>query len=294
MNPTVTGVGGRTDGGLRSPGSRALQPQSGASSIRGRGLSLRLACAVGLLTCPAAAQTAGSGKAFQARVVEMTATTQRVAVPANRSVIVETTVEVARADAVNSNVADVSVVSPTHLLLTGKNYGQTNVVLWDAGHQQYVLEVNVEIDLRQLNEVLHGVDPQADVQAQSLFGNIVLTGTVSSGERAQRMVELAGLYLPRNEAGTTITNVQNHVTVAGEQQVLLRCAVAEVNRSAMRELGINGFLAGENVRDAFLINQIGPLNPINIGAAGSALQSLNLMMGWDETLGLRFPGLHPI
>jgi len=29
------------------------------------------------------------------------------------------------------------------------------------------------------------------------------------------------------------------------------------------------------------------------GAAGSALQSLNLMCGWDETLGLGFPGLHP-
>lgn len=30
------------------------------------------------------------------------------------------------------------------------------------------------------------------------------------------------------------------------------------------------------------------------GAAGSALQSLNIMMGWEETLGLGFPGLHPI
>lgn len=29
------------------------------------------------------------------------------------------------------------------------------------------------------------------------------------------------------------------------------------------------------------------------GAAGSAVQALNLMMGWDETLGLEFPGLHP-
>lgn len=29
------------------------------------------------------------------------------------------------------------------------------------------------------------------------------------------------------------------------------------------------------------------------GAAGSAVQCLNLMMGWDETLGLEFPGLHP-
>ena len=30
------------------------------------------------------------------------------------------------------------------------------------------------------------------------------------------------------------------------------------------------------------------------GAAGTALQCANLMMGWDETLGLEFPGLHPI
>jgi N-acetyl-gamma-glutamyl-phosphate/LysW-gamma-L-alpha-aminoadipyl-6-phosphate reductase len=30
------------------------------------------------------------------------------------------------------------------------------------------------------------------------------------------------------------------------------------------------------------------------GAAGSAVQCLNLMMGWEETLGLEFIGLHPI
>jgi N-acetyl-gamma-glutamyl-phosphate/LysW-gamma-L-alpha-aminoadipyl-6-phosphate reductase len=30
------------------------------------------------------------------------------------------------------------------------------------------------------------------------------------------------------------------------------------------------------------------------GAAGSAVQCMNLMLGWDETLGLTFPGLHPI
>jgi N-acetyl-gamma-glutamyl-phosphate/LysW-gamma-L-alpha-aminoadipyl-6-phosphate reductase len=30
------------------------------------------------------------------------------------------------------------------------------------------------------------------------------------------------------------------------------------------------------------------------GAAGSAVQCMNLMMGWEETAGLAFPGLHPI
>ena len=30
------------------------------------------------------------------------------------------------------------------------------------------------------------------------------------------------------------------------------------------------------------------------GAAGTALQCANIMMGWDERLGLEFPGLHPV
>lgn len=30
------------------------------------------------------------------------------------------------------------------------------------------------------------------------------------------------------------------------------------------------------------------------GASGSAVQTMNVMMGWDETAGLTFPGLHPI
>jgi len=30
------------------------------------------------------------------------------------------------------------------------------------------------------------------------------------------------------------------------------------------------------------------------GASGSAVQCMNLMMGWDEMLGLEFFGLHPI
>jgi N-acetyl-gamma-glutamyl-phosphate/LysW-gamma-L-alpha-aminoadipyl-6-phosphate reductase len=30
------------------------------------------------------------------------------------------------------------------------------------------------------------------------------------------------------------------------------------------------------------------------GAAGTAVQALNCVFGWDETTGLHFPGLHPI
>jgi N-acetyl-gamma-glutamyl-phosphate/LysW-gamma-L-alpha-aminoadipyl-6-phosphate reductase len=38
---------------------------------------------------------------------------------------------------------------------------------------------------------------------------------------------------------------------------------------------------------------IAALDNLMKGAAGSAVQCMNLMCGLDETLGLRFPGLHP-
>jgi N-acetyl-gamma-glutamyl-phosphate/LysW-gamma-L-alpha-aminoadipyl-6-phosphate reductase len=39
---------------------------------------------------------------------------------------------------------------------------------------------------------------------------------------------------------------------------------------------------------------IGALDNLMKGGAGNAVQCLNIRMGWPETLGLSFPGLHPI
>ena len=39
---------------------------------------------------------------------------------------------------------------------------------------------------------------------------------------------------------------------------------------------------------------IAAIDNLGKGAAGSALQCLNLMCGFDERAGLTFPGLHPI
>ena len=39
---------------------------------------------------------------------------------------------------------------------------------------------------------------------------------------------------------------------------------------------------------------IAALDNLMKGAAGNAVQTMNAMYGWDETLGLSFPGLHPV
>lgn len=260
-------------------------------------ISLLLIAATASFNAAAQAQES-KGKEFRASVLDLSANYQRITVPINRSVTVETTIEASRADVVARQIADVQVVSPTRMLITGNSFGTTTVILSGAENKEYVFEVSVELDLTQFNAAIRDIDPQSDAKATSVRGNIVLVGTVSSAERARRIVELAGLFMPIPAQGAPTTRVQNQMEVAGEQQVLLRCVVAEVSRAASRELGINGFLAGQNFRDAFLVNQIGGINPINIGAAGGVpvTQNLPFLTGangisltQNPTLSLGFP-----
>jgi N-acetyl-gamma-glutamyl-phosphate/LysW-gamma-L-alpha-aminoadipyl-6-phosphate reductase len=52
-----------------------------------------------------------------------------------------------------------------------------------------------------------------------------------------------------------------------------------------------GFEVEENSNRVVII---GALDNLMKGAAGSAVQSMNVMLGWPEATGLEFPGLHPV
>lgn len=51
-----------------------------------------------------------------------------------------------------------------------------------------------------------------------------------------------------------------------------------------------GFVLDEESRRLVVLSA---LDNLMKGAAGAAVQAMNIMMGWEETLGLEFPGLHP-
>jgi pilus assembly protein CpaC len=284
-----------TENGRQAP--RRLHPAE--TTIRGGLMMVAVSAFILVFVGSAAGQQGAPEKKFRASVVDLSDSIEHVTVPLSGSVTVETTIEITRADVVAGQIADVQVISPKRLLITGQQYGTTSLVLLGADNNQYVLSVTVELDVDRLNEAIRAVDPQSDAQVHSILGNLVLTGRVSSAERAKRIADLAGLFLPpTGEKGGQGTKVQNHLEVAGEQQVLLRCVVAEVSRSASRELGINGFLAGENFRDAFVVQQLGGINPMNIGAAADAAVTQNIPFLTDQsgipigpatTLSLGFP-----
>ncbi len=250
---------------------------------------------IGML--PQAAAQSDTSPEFSARVLDLSKSYQRITIPLHRSVTVETTIGVSRADVVAPSIANVQVISPTRMLVTGQSFGNTSVVLTGTDGNQYVFEASVELDLEPLNRSIRNIDPLSTATAESILGNIVLIGTVTSTARARRIADLAQLFAPAGKKGGG-SLVQNHMEISGEQQVQLRCTIAEVSRSATRELGVNGWLAGENFRDGFLVNNVGGINPVNIGAAADALVTRNMpfITGEDglrllptTTLSLGFP-----
>lgn len=214
-----------------------------AAAIRA-GLSVAMALAVwAAMATPAGGQEAKpvpEMASFTARVKEMTTDSQRIRIPLNRSVIIETSLPAKTVQSVSPAIAVVQSISPTQMLVSGASYGETQVIVWSEDGRQNVFTVSVELDLQALHDALRRIDPYSNVQAASVQGHIVLTGTVSSAQAAERMLSLTQLFIPRGAASLESV-VQNHLQVAGEQQVLLRCTVAEVSRSASRQLGINGF-----------------------------------------------------
>lgn len=209
----------------------------------------------------------------QVTVRQLTAQTQTVSVPLNQGALVEFSAPVHDVHLANPSIADVQAVAPNQILITGKAYGSTQLVAAVDGNLQQMLTVNVDLDLERLQAALRTAVPRANVKVTALLDSIVLAGTVPDSESAERLMRIATIYTPQPI---------NQMRVAGVYQVLLRCTVAEVNRAATRKLGFNGWMAGANFKDMFLVSQVGGINPVNIGAAGSQNVTGPLLFGTDK------------
>ena len=91
------------------------------------------------------------------------------------------------------------------------------------------------------------------------------------------------------KAYRAVANENTFVRVVREQRGIFRVPEPKI-------------LAGSNYADlGFELDESGghivsmcAIDNLMKGASGSAVQCMNLMMGWDETIGLEFAGLHPI
>lgn len=137
---------------------------------------------------------------------------------------------------------DAVVQSSNRVHLIGKKIGQSNVFFFDTnGEQILTLEVSIDPDTSVLDTLLKRLIPGSNITTEVLNRTVILTGSVRSPADSQRAMELASRFVVKDadKEARAEKQVINMLAVEGEEQVMLRVVVAEVERSLMKQFGIN-------------------------------------------------------
>jgi pilus assembly protein CpaC len=163
----------------------------------------------------------------------------------------------------NPDVADVQVKSPSLIYITAKSPGETVIYAVD-GSDSVLLNspVRVEHDLSRLRSSLRQLAPGERISADSIDGNLVLSGVVSDAGRADKARTLAAAIAGEVKGSQVI----NRMTVATPNQVNLRVRIAEVNVTKLNEIGINWSKAFNGVANPFSSLSFQTTNPVTIAA----------------------------
>lgn len=132
----------------------------------------------------------------------------------------------------NPSIVDVSALQSNQLYMVGANIGDTNIIVLDAeGNVLKRMNIHVRIDEITLQNSINSLFPnEADVRAKTVNNQVVLTGRVSTPEASNKIQDLAARIAGNAE------NVANLMSVAGDQQVMLRVKIMEMARTSLREI----------------------------------------------------------
>jgi len=161
-----------------------------------------------------------------------------VNIAVGRSTVIQSPVPITRASVTDPKIADLQVVSPTQVLVSGKGVGATDLVLWGPHGEAHSVPISVGVDQAAIRAELANLLPNAKLDARLSNNVAVITGVLSRAEDADS--------LHRYLDASAIRYV-DMTTVPGLRQVQIKVMIAEASRTAIRTLGINaGYFDGKS------------------------------------------------
>src|SRR6266446_4791067 len=130
-----------------------------------------------------------------------------------------------------------SVVINVQAPLTRVLSSNPTVVETMATSPTQILDVAVDLDIMGLRNAIQRSYPKEHLDVEADAGRLVLTGTASNAHIVEDLSKMAGAY------STQVVN-SVHVPLAHERQVVLEVKFAEVDRTALLQLGANYFTPG--------------------------------------------------
>jgi pilus assembly protein CpaC len=149
-----------------------------------------------------------------------------ISVARGSSALMVNPVPIARFSVGEPDVAEVTILSPTEVLINGKALGTTTLFVWDNQGQVRVYSVEVTADAPGLERFLRSLMPDEDISVTASRNAITLSGTVKDPNSVSRAVQMAQ---------TTGATVIDNLVAPPAVQVLLKVRFAEINRTALRD-----------------------------------------------------------
>jgi len=172
-----------------------------------------------------------------------------------KSLLINTTERLKRISVTDDSIAWVKPITPTQILVHGRTPGEVSLLIWDELERSRSFDLRVDVDVSACAEEEHRVFPEEQITVTPSRAAIVLSGHVSTEDVAKRAGDLASAYSPK------VINVLTFGPV-GAQEVLLQVKFAEVDRSALTQLGVNFISTGAG-------NTIGTVTTGQYGGFGS-------------------------
>jgi pilus assembly protein CpaC len=219
------------------------------------GAALLAGCCFSLTVGMAAAQESVTSPGG---VTEVAAPDQRIELPINGTR--EYTLQAPVRDIIigNPDIADVIIRSPTKLFLAGKTVGSTNLFLLDAsGKMIDHFQLSVHPDAGAAQDAVRKAFPDEMIVVEGAGDALVLKGSVSSDVVSQQVTTIVRRFVGED------TQLINSMRISAEQQVLIKVSVAEVQKSALKELGLENLISPTTIGD-FVIAGV-------TGGAGAAV-----------------------
>ena len=180
----------------------------------------------------------------------------RITLEVNKGTLVRLAGPAATVFVANPDIADVQVKSPTLVYITAKAPGETVIYAVDASDSVLLnAPILVEHDISRLRSSLRQLAPGEQVSADSVDGNLVLSGVVADAGKADKVRALAASIAGEVKGSQVI----NRMTVATPNQVNLQVRIAEVQVNKLNDIGVNWRKMGSNLSFA-------TFNPVTIGS----------------------------
>lgn len=257
----------RKNSSLQAASSHACTVPYGNTKVK---LKVVIATATLLLALPAFAElrqqpdasqqppTAATPAATLPAQSQATQASAPLRVMVGKSLLINTTERLKRISVTDPAIAYAVVVTPTQVLVHGKAPGEISLLIWDELERSRSFDLRVDVDVTACADEERRVFPDEQISVTPSRAAIVLSGHVSTEDVAKRAGELATAYSPK------VVNVLTFGPV-GAQEVLLQVKFAEVDRSALTQLGVNFISTGAaNTIGTVTTGQFGQFGPQTI------------------------------